>query len=459
MLLGLSAELLEEIGSQLPRSDHANLRTVCRDLNGAMHHLFFSLLVLKTGEQAQSDDGIQILKAIANGGTGWSLCAKTLCIRPGAKTGNQETESLHDSTRPLLASALAAPSNIRTVVWNAHENDSSANIICDFLNTITTLETLELDIQGLIDFSSLHVSGVQNFTIKSPSWRRRWRVNTPNEASPAMYQELAALVSHNQPKSLHLDGPREWSKVWSMLRTSTHGSNSRIKLTKITTSVVTPELFDYLSSYSGIEKLTLKFPDGGNEQKSDLLADTFFDVLPRHAASLTEFSCPAAYQSRFSFGIHNVTVVSLLRKLTKLEMSVNAGAIRKVDKPRDWVDANGIHHALLSVGVSVEADQADIDSVVTLLLETAAALPALRSLTILSAETERNRGAWCGNGRIRHRGAVDLAIKTAVKTFRSNVACSAIVRAGYETYELQPTLENDPDGVLGYHQTGVVSRR
>jgi hypothetical protein len=54
---------------------------------------------------------------------------------------------------------------------------------------------------------------------------------------------------------------------------------------------------------------------------------------------------------------------------------------------------------------------------------------------------------------------VDLAIKTAVKTFRSNVACSAIVRAGYETYELQPTLENDPDGVLGYHQTGVVSRR
>jgi hypothetical protein len=102
-----------------------------------------------------------------------------------------------------------------------------------------------------------------------------------------------------------------------------------------------------------------------------------------------------------------------------------------------------------------------------LLLETAATLPALRSLAINSAETESNRGAWCGNGRIHHTGAVAAAIEKAVKTFRSNVPCSAIVRAGNHTYELQPlsgdgpaqegNLVGDPQ-ILGYQEKGWFSR-
>ncbi|KAJ7212781.1 hypothetical protein C8J57DRAFT_1539027 [Mycena rebaudengoi] len=49
MLPDLSAELLEEIGSRLPHSDHSNLRAVCKDLDGAMQRLFFSVLVLTLG--------------------------------------------------------------------------------------------------------------------------------------------------------------------------------------------------------------------------------------------------------------------------------------------------------------------------------------------------------------------------------------------------------------------------
>jgi hypothetical protein len=78
-----------------------------------------------------------------------------------------------------------------------------------------------------------------------------------------------------------------------------------------------------------------------------------------------------------------------------------------------------------------------------LLLETAATLPALCSLTISSAETESNRGAWCGNGRIHHTGAVDAAIEKAMQAFRSNVPCSAIVRAGNHRYELELLSEVD----------------
>ncbi|KAJ7301057.1 hypothetical protein DFH08DRAFT_996414, partial [Mycena albidolilacea] len=98
----------------------------------------------------------------------------------------------------------------------------------------------------------------------------------------------------------------------------------QIKLTEITTNVVTPELFDYLSSYSGIQKLSLLHPDGGSRDKSDRLADTFFEtVLSRHATSLVELSCPAGHESRFSFGSHNADVISLLHKLKSLGMSIN----------------------------------------------------------------------------------------------------------------------------------------
>jgi hypothetical protein len=45
-------------------------------------------------------------------------------------------------------------------------------------------------------------------------------------------------------------------------------------------------------------------------------------------------------------------------------MSINAGAVRRVDPPTEWVDAGRVHHQLVSVGITVEVEQADIDPVV-----------------------------------------------------------------------------------------------
>ncbi|KAJ7748110.1 hypothetical protein B0H16DRAFT_1554051 [Mycena metata] len=449
MLLDLSGELLEEIGTNLIQTDRANLRAVCKNLGGPVDRLFFSVLVLKTGHQLTSGNGVEILRALA---TGETKCA-------GKQARNQETKEIHinisdNELQDLLASALKSMPKIRTVA-SEWERDT----ICDFLNILVALKELELNIQGNIDFSQLSIRGIRKFTLKTPKlWRSLLRLST-SSGPPLMYQQIPQLVPQNRITSLHLEGGNQWSQVWTMLR-RTHESTSRIKLSEIITSVVTPELFDYLTSYSGLERLTLKFPDGGSRDVSDRLADTFFEtVLPHHAASLTELSCPAAYESRFSFGEHNVGVVSLLHNLTNLEMSVNAGAVRKADPPPD-----GTRIRLVSIGVSVTAEQSDIDPVVTLLLQTIASLPALRSLAVVSAETERNHGAWCGNGRIHHKGAVDVAIANAVKTFRSNVPCSAIVRAGYQTYELHPISTHNPEreglggelGMLGYQQMGSV---
>jgi hypothetical protein len=60
-----------------------------------------------------------------------------------------------------------------------------------------------------------------------------------------------------------------------------------------------------------------------------------------------------------------VDVISQLRKLKSLEMSINAGMVRRVDPPDDvWIDEDGTKIPIVSIGISVEAEQADIDPVV-----------------------------------------------------------------------------------------------
>ncbi|KAJ6457910.1 hypothetical protein C8R45DRAFT_1221691 [Mycena sanguinolenta] len=463
MLLDLSAELLEAIGAKvLSSSDHAVLRIVCKSLNDALFSLFFSVLVLKTNRNGLDMNRVEMLKAIAAGQTGWSQHAKTLHIIPAKPTVHNDTEGKQPVN--LLVDTLASLSNIHTVLWKGHHQEFwkwGQPTILDFLNGLSTLDNLELTISGGVDLSTLAIRNLRRFTFKHyplEALEVRLLMFHGTPLPPPMYHDVARLISQNRLTSLRLEGNSEWSTVWNVLRDKTQCTRP----VEITTSIVVEKLFDYLTSYSGITKLTLLFPDGGNVNESNRLADIFFEtVLPCLAESLVELSCPAAYESRFSFGTHNVNAISLLHKLTTLEMSINAGAVRRVeDDPREYVDIGGIRYPIAHIGVSVKVDQADIDHVVILLLETAATLPDLRSLVIVSAETEGNRGAWCGNGRIHHRGAVNSAIVNAVKSFRTDVPCSTIVCAGSNTYEPRPLGGAEPDGgSLGYGQTGSWSRR
>ncbi|KAJ6457940.1 hypothetical protein C8R45DRAFT_1032359 [Mycena sanguinolenta] len=369
MLLDLSVELLEAIGTQLSQSDHAILRTVCKGLNSAFYRLFFSVLVLKTHQNGLTEDGVQMLKALATGGTGWSVYARTVRMKR-AKVIVEEG-ACYDTPVDLLASSLASLSNIQTVVWHLQDHIFWAwgrTVILDFLNALATVENLELNILGLIKVPPLQVRSLRKFTLinsgQGPSSRRRLHgpIRTPSQWRPPMHQDIVNLISQNRLKSLHLEGANHWSAIWRMLRSGPEGARS----TEITTNVVTKELFDYLTSYSGLEKLTLVSPDGGNLDESNRLADTFFEtVLPHHAESLTELSCAAAYESRFSFGTHNVHVISLLHKLTKLEMSINAGAVRFVPT---YKDEEGLWEPIVTVGLALEIEQADIDTVVVSIL-------------------------------------------------------------------------------------------
>ncbi|KAJ7476758.1 hypothetical protein FB451DRAFT_1008795, partial [Mycena latifolia] len=104
--------------------------------------------------------------------------------------------------------------------------------------------------------------------------------------------------------------------VWNVL-----GDEIEFRLREISTSSITPALLVYLASYSCVERLEFQSPDRftGHEH----LADIFTKVLPKHAESLVELCCAAHYECPWSFGPHNVNVISEIYKLTKLEMSVN----------------------------------------------------------------------------------------------------------------------------------------
>ncbi|KAJ6579153.1 hypothetical protein DFH09DRAFT_869659, partial [Mycena vulgaris] len=85
---------------------------------------------------------------------------------------------------------------------------------------------------------------------------------------------------------------------------------------------VSRDLFAYLASYSGIERLRLRSP--GSRKEDEHLVDVLFaTVLPRHTTSLVKFSCRASYETRWSFGAHDVGAISQLRRLMGFEMSVN----------------------------------------------------------------------------------------------------------------------------------------
>ncbi|KAJ6528744.1 hypothetical protein DFH09DRAFT_1045450 [Mycena vulgaris] len=421
MFLDLCVELLQQIGDQLEMIDHKSLRAVCKDLSFVMEPLFFSSLALDT-TRLRLGSGRHIMETLATGESGWSRYAKTLQIAPGRSEGNPVADTgscAFWKAQDLLASALGSMEKVQTVIWHVDVGapEWERNVISDFLRISPLLNHLHLEMRGSIDLSLTGLSHLRKLEIKTPYW-----LETP------IVKQVSQVVSQSRSlTSLRLEGSKEWCEVWNML-----GDKTSLRLTEIKAGIVTSELLAYLASYSGIEHLTLQWPDG--EDASAQLADMFFQrVLPKHTKSLVELSCAAAYESRWSFGTHNVDVISQLRNLKSLDMSVNSADILLVESPLNAGD---------------------------LLLRTAALLPALHRLTICAADSPGHRYARCGNPRMHHLGRVNKAIWDTMQNFTSHLPSSAVVYADRKRYELMPAERAEPQedsesGVLlAYREIG-----
>ncbi|KAJ7676808.1 hypothetical protein DFH06DRAFT_1169078 [Mycena polygramma] len=366
MLLDLSTELVVEIGCKLDQEDCANLRATCKRLGDSVEHLFFSCLVLST-DRLHSTTGVEFLVALTSARTGWSRHAKRLHIKLAKwarALGGFVASKLQMWT---FIAALGALQNIASVRWETSRADPEweRTALCEYLNGLPKLDELQLEIQGSVDLSLPALSRVKKLKVKD--------LNTPVrhltvlEGEPPLVSEICQRVTPVLT-ALDLDFPPpysnpQWSNIWSQLQGR---AKDEIHLTELTTSVVTPSLFAYLTAYSGLQKLKLT-PDGGNGAASDRLADMFYETaLAHHASSLLTLSCPAVYEGRWSFGPHNAQHISALCNLTALEMSINAGRARTIEPSEEsyrWLIDSGTR-VLGHTGLRVEVEQADIDPVV-----------------------------------------------------------------------------------------------
>ncbi|KAJ7204831.1 hypothetical protein GGX14DRAFT_139411 [Mycena pura] len=391
MFADLCMELLQEIGSQLAFRDLKSLRVVRRDIGIAMGYLFYSSVILRSGnltsENRCTAGDIWFLKRLASGETGWSLYATALRIESRMRTTKLQFTS-DAVTEDLFVSALESMTNIRTVFWRVRVYDPPWMIdaVRHYLHSLPRLDDLSVVLDTGVQLPLNWTLSIQSLKVEAPCCRQCRIVNQVSRI---------ATGSHGLT-TLHVTGFNDWSALWSTLRAD---NNLSIRLREIKTNIITSDLLSYLCSYSGIEILCLTenltvalHPKvEGSRAKSDRLADIFFhSVLPLHTDSLVELAWLGAFEGSWSFGTHNVHAISTLLRLRSLTVSVNAWDVGDVEPHRN---------------------------VVTLLFRMACDMPCLGELTVCSLAPDICRGTVCLRRIRSHKNKVRRLVVLAMEIF------------------------------------------
>ncbi|KAK1224429.1 hypothetical protein PQX77_012651 [Marasmius sp. AFHP31] len=90
------------------------------------------------------------------------------------------------------------------------------------------------------------------------------------------------------------------------------------------------EVLDYLESYSGLETLHIKGPEGTPVEEIGRLSGRFYkDALPRHAETLYLLNIGMVMDSPFSIGLDNAATFSHLKNLETLDVPLRSNDIRE----------------------------------------------------------------------------------------------------------------------------------
>ncbi|KAJ7753625.1 hypothetical protein DFH07DRAFT_510124 [Mycena maculata] len=431
-LISLPAELLQEIGNHWPW-DQKNLRTVCRSLRVAISPLYFSTVTILLSGQ-RPDKGLRQLEAIASGETSWSTYALTLSISAtNYYCGNENLEEEDKNTffqriKQALGLALASLKHIQTLSWAIRESHDYPewinNIVLDALPSFSNLNDLSLsgDLHAVMSRTGLQGFGrLGNFHKLMLSGTDYVHDKVSANGSLEIYK---AISRSPQLTTLHLSAANaDFSPAWNILCTES------IHITDLTASPVTHEMLRYLSSYSGLTRLTVNGPARDVSQPDELaLADAFFlSALTKHAETLVHLSCSASIEGTWGFTPSNSDVLSRMPRLKTLMTSVNMADLRQ----------NG--------------------DTVEILLDAIPNLPSLTSI-IISPSTLRVSRPVCGGFFANHRIRTSQRIRQIMRAYRSAVPLHLVVNAGSRRFE--PKLKSDEAGEWwGYEKISEPDRR
>ncbi|KAF8166098.1 hypothetical protein K438DRAFT_1857552 [Mycena galopus ATCC 62051] len=487
-ILDLSLELLQEITDRIP-AHHGQLRVVCWSLNYAVAPSFFSSVLLDV-HSSRLEIGISHLEALATGTTGWSEFARNLTIKrlspslvvdPNEDHVNDEyqLELAEARLEHVLRPALESLKGVRTVLWQfsrwTEETRWTPETIHDFMGSLPQLDfRLTTDQSGFernFDCSFERLANLQKLTVRSSDGMSLAGVcrslhnavrNSPGLsflhletddvhlgippldsfadlfprlAQPLLLTELHMLRYHPRLDHGTIPHLRSLKSVWLFNGNPRIWDSLRqecIHLTEIRTDTIGEDLLQYLSSYSGLERLTITCAGEESEEEANRCADEFFtDVLPHHTQSLVALSCHGQWERRWSFGMHNAGVLAQLQNLTSLRMNVNSILVE--DAAAHETESHGIGRAPNRIiKIASDSDGRNmvhhfLDLINRLPITDAAIMPSIPELYRDFDRYPAYRKIFIGE------------IDEAVRAFRSRDSrvSAAVVLAGYNYYQME----------------------
>ena len=200
--------------------------------------------------------------------------------------------------------------------------------------------------------------------------------------------------------------------IWWVLRLE------KIHLQEIVTDDVQLALIEYLASFSGLRRLRLtEAPSYGTlPQVSDELAIKFYErALQDHVHSLDSLEINTNYEGNWSFASHWSSIIKKCTRLAFLKLSINSEDMAEEKHDKEDSSASG-DNVVVGVLTSVQS-YAKLPAQWSL-LDICAALPALKTLTLLSASPERSRGLTYGTVAPKYRTRTNAKISRSVTSYK-----------------------------------------
>ncbi|KAJ6553327.1 hypothetical protein B0H19DRAFT_1263720 [Mycena capillaripes] len=344
-------------------ADQKALRAVCKHLRLVIEPLLCVSTTLVLGVKGRDGSPSQ-LEALAAGQTIWAHCRRLKIISLAVA---------NDPMQKMLRSASESLKSLRVLdLWIIDDNDVDLDwpqhIVVDVMNHeyLNELCLVNFTTYGYHFFDLAPFSGLRILSIKTGG--HGWTRAAMDWLSRVLYDML-------QPE--------------------------RIQLKDV--GVMYPEdgLMRYLASYSGLERLDIF------AVHQDLDGEPLIEnIVPRHGASLTVLICPGYCEGACSFSRRSIRVISQLRQLETLEVSINSFDIEPPP-------GSGVGDIVASLQTRIMQNylRGLTWLVQELFLEMAVEMPALRNIGILAAAKPSTMyfrirgqgGGWRGHSEVQQK--------------------------------------------------------
>ncbi|KAF7324965.1 DUF3844 domain-containing protein [Mycena kentingensis (nom. inval.)] len=327
-MLSLPVELVHQIASSLSLTELKPLRATCTDLRAFLDSIVFRSFTIDITADSLDEDLARV-EALATGTMPYGHFVRQLNVLGLVPIGYPRTleegqalwvvtQRATEAMNRFVPLVLAALEDVHTVKWTTHDNDPAGlrDIILDALLRFP-LRELALVLR--------HGDPFKGMERLAPALRAVRRLKITDSFARSLHSSNAPLMAlfagctqHLSSLELAIPTPMESADVWLDLKARA------IHLRELTIHYMTAPLLEYLASYSGLERLTLTYPDHGTESTAVAF---YARVVPAHAHTLRAFSSRSNYPSAWSFRASGAPAFIQLTALQTLTITLNARTI------------------------------------------------------------------------------------------------------------------------------------